>query len=173
MTVLGMTTSPEVKEFRDQKISDVNAYTRKYNEIKDRWGQRDPVAAKSWGDDWKVFLDRWSRAVTEANALLLAADTQFLVPAEPAMQILLRALQKEEGHFQRGDFPDFIDRWAKAGNDSPDIDTKQPSAVDLDLQVFKASDKAVKKIESTAKDATPWIVAGGIGLLGFLWLTRK
>lgn len=177
MTILGQHTIAETEELRAQKDADIKAYTDAYERIKDAWIRKDPVSARAWGDDWAEFLKRWLIAKLKAGAIITSLRSVVLsdnaVPAEPAWEILMRALMKEEGRFQRGDLADFVDRWAKAGLPSPEIITKQPITTDVDLEVFKQTDKATRALESGAKDITPWLIGGAVAAGLFMFLNRK
>lgn len=181
MTIAGQHTVAEVKELRQQKQSDIDGYNNAYIRAIDAWKQSDPIVAKDWEIDWQKFLTRWRVAMLKVEAILTgiaAMPGQFLIPdsalpAEPAYDIILEALQKTPGHFQKGDFPDLIQRWMKAQLPDPALITRQPEAFDVDLEAFKKADKATKTIESTASNPYLWAAAGVGGLLAWLHFSRR
>lgn len=181
MTIAGQHTVAEVKELRDQKQSDIDGYNAAFQRAREAWMQADPVTAKEWEKDWSAFLFRWRSAMVKVGAMLAAIAAmpgQFLIPdsalpAEPAWDIILEALQKTPGHFQKGDFPDLIQRWAVAKLPDPGLITRQPESFDVDLEAFKKADKTVKAVEATATNPYLWAAAGIGGLLAYLHFTRR
>jgi len=177
MTIMGQHTIAETKELIDQKQSDINAYQKAYDLILAKWQKFDAHEAEEWGKDFSDFRQRWTVAVVKARALMFATGSVLvsdsITPAEAAFNIILEALQRTPGRFQKGDFPDLIDRWSKAGLPSPNIVTRQPDSIDVDLEGFKVADSATKGLESTAKNPWLWVGAGVAGYLAFLHLTRK
>lgn len=177
MTIMGQHTIAETKELIDQKQSDINAYQKAYDIVLPKWKQKNEGEALEWGKDFEDFRIRWGIAVVKAKALMFATGSVMvsdsITPAEPAFQIVLEALQRTPGRFQKGDFADLVDRWSRVGLPSPRIITRQPDSFDVDLEGFKVADAAAKKIESTASNPWLWAGVGVAGVAGFLYLTRK
>lgn len=184
MTIAGMHTPIETRELIAQKNRDITGYNVAFKNSFKRWSEFDHIGAKSWGDDWAKFLDRWKNAVRLVEIQLHAIETNLMfgLTSEAQYQQILRALQLNPGRYERGDFPDFIDRWVVASNalklqtgrglDDPEIDTKQPISLDIDLETFKKADSAVKTLE---KDVFPTLgyVGIGAGVLGLIYLLKR
>ncbi len=182
MSVFGFPTIAETKELIAQKQLDIEAYDRKFKEIRSKLMSLQFEIATEWEKDWKAFRERWMlgnlAAQSAMNAIMMQPSTVILpetaIPSGPAHEIILRSLQKTPGHFQKGDFPDLVDRWTRHNWDAPHIITRQPSSTDIDLEVFKGADEATKVLE---KKVFPTLAVGAIAaavvLGGYLYISSQ
>lgn len=178
MTVARMHTVAETRELIEQKQRDINAYDKAFTAISPKWSKSAPTSHDDWAADWKKFKSRWISANVAAGSILTASSSasifpDSLTPAEPAFEIILRALQVSPGRHTKGDFQELINRWSAMGLPSPDIITNQPDTIDLDLEVFKKADQVTKAIERPGGIPIGFLIGGGLGALGLYMILRK
>jgi hypothetical protein len=170
MTILGkhsLQEAIELLEVKNDQIKQVNAgYTQTAKQV----DQQDPT----FKADWDKFLENW-RAFYARERVILAVkgstdpSPNSLITAENEYLDILAHLQATPGRFQKGDFPDFVDRLTKAKADFK-VANRQFDSLDVDLEVYKKADKTVKTVESS----TPWLIGGSMALAAFwIWVNRR
>lgn len=168
MTVLGHHTVAEVKELMANKDYVLNV-TRLGREA---FTFPDQLQGLDWDKDWLIFLARYAAAHAAADAkihgFLSRNIDPTVVPAEDEWQGLLRAMKIEDGVITKGDMDDLISRLAQAGVKLDFSKAPQPNSTDVDLEVFKSTDKATKVIESGTKSflSTTAIIGGAALVVG-------
>jgi hypothetical protein len=172
MTFLGKHTVAEVKELLAQKKSDMQHLAQAFIDYEPKWKEKAADAAADFRKDLTDLLMRWRQTVADVETTIKGEEPNTV--AELQWTGILKTLQRTPGAFQKGDFPDLIDRLAKEGvtYDAPVI---QPTAQDWDLDHYKAADAATKTIEKTAKKSAITLgIAGGIaGIIAIVILSRR
>lgn len=203
MTINGLQSDAEVRDFLTEKNSEVGQTVKGYREqVAPIWAMSDANANDNFNSDLNAFLARWILATTKVTAsldtqesalkqglgplALLSLSPQTLktfraaIPAQSEFDMLLGALQKTPGQFQKGDFPELTNRLSIISNDLGidgfQVKTVQPDAIDIDLDGFQAADATVKAGEKAASQTVnhfPLILAGVALTLGALFVIKK
>ena len=185
MSILG---HHSVGELRDWLV-DIDFQTAQigaaYAAFAPTWQAQDPAAHHEWAADWKAFQARYGAARGRAEGALLRSKLDVgvpdsVIPVEDEWQAILHALAKTPGATVKGDFQDLYGRLAAAQGKPVDFSKMpQPTAPDVDLAVFKATDAVIRAGEAAARAATPSKTTGtlivvGLGLaLGVLLATKS
>jgi hypothetical protein len=163
MTIRGQHTPAETRELLIQKDKDLAAMAKAFLEFEPKWTELDIDQVVDYRKDLEDLAKRWDFTKAQTNQVL-AINT---LTSEDAWQGILHTLQKTPGHFQKGDFPDLVQRLFKAGKEwrAP---VQQPTAPDFDLDIYNTADKALK-----ASSNIGLIVAGVLGVFGLAVLLKK
>ena len=164
MTIAGNHTPAETRELIKQKDRDLAAMANAFLEFESKWIADDIDEAADYRTDLEDLNARWSATMVKAKAQL---DSNPLPISEGTWQDILHTLQREPGHFQKGDFPDLLQRLANKGKEwrAP---VNQPGAPDFDLDIYKTADKV---FQATSK--TGMVVLGALGIFGLVVLVKK
>ena len=185
MSILGHHSAGELRDWLvdvDYQVAQVGAA---YAVFAPTWLAQDSAAHHEWAVEWKSLQTRYGAARAKAQAALLRAklaidipDSMF--PVEDEWQGVLHALAKTPGATGKGDFQDLYGRLATAQGKPVDFSKMpQPTAPDVDLNVYKATDAVIRAGEAAVRAATPSKTTGtlivvGLGLaLGVLLATKS
>ena len=165
MTILGKHTVHELNDLVNALSYEVSQ-TQKASAACAAWAQRDPPAFADWSAKLAQAVAGWSHAVHVAMVRIDETPHALwdTVPAESHYQGCLTAFKP---------FDDLIRTFMQTSQCAITFDhTPQPTAPDLDLDVYKGADKAAKWIEKEsssvtgkAKSYAPVVAVVGLGAL--------
>jgi len=171
---------PSVEDLRNlinAKDYELNQIYKHYMAFWQMWETVDLPAKLDWANDWNALLARYKKAKETAQwAFDKAAgqpwpDSVILAPDE--WNTVLRALRKNwdgktGGTLEKGDEADLEFRLSAASHKSSDFSHEPQPTGDVDLEIFKAADKATKGIETVAGKIANYVPIGlaiGAGIL--------
>jgi hypothetical protein len=149
MSFLGKPTIADEITLVAAKDHDTTAVIDAFKSFSPTWVKKDGAAMAAWLADWGAFWKRWQSARQAANREILAAKVN-LTPNDRLLSGsyngILRAFTREQGRFQKGDFQDLYNRLVAAGA-RVDMGPPQPTAHDVDRDMYNVADKAAKAVE--------------------------
>jgi hypothetical protein len=173
MTILGQHTVHELNDL-------VNALSYEVTQTQaagiscTSWMQRDPTAYADWSTKLMQAMGGWSTAVHVAMVRIDETPQSMwdVVPAEPHFQDCLKAFAP---------FDDLIRTFMGVSQCPIALDkVPQPTAADLDLNMYQGADKATKWLEQEshaaagkAKSYAPIVVLGLGAIVAVVVAVRK
>jgi hypothetical protein len=172
-TLAGLITTGELQDAVNLWTYRMKQLAQAYADFSPAWVARDQAGYIAWTNDWTALQTRMSAALADANATftLTPAQTRYDALAKAA-----RACYPPDGcPVVKGDWSDLFDRLnaAKAASGSPAVvdNPPQPTAVDYDIQAFKAT-APVDVVAQVTGAQLSGPLPGNSPLLGFLkWVT--
>jgi hypothetical protein len=173
-SILGFWSVGELHDLLAAKAYEVTQINAAANACAPSWAATDPVGYGKWAGDLYDANQAFAKAQTNAQRVLDfvpqamwsftptgSAWDEVIQAAHPFNDLSLRMVQ--EGHCAPPDFSK----------------TPQPTASDLDLKIFQATDVATKKIESAASSVSSavksrgnWFALGALLALGAVVLIK-
>jgi hypothetical protein len=149
MSWLGKPTIEDEIALLASKDRAIGAVVSAFGAYQPTWLRKDGAAMAAWLKDWGAFWQRWSKARADAKAEILAAKIN-LTPNDRLLAAgyngLLRALSREPGHIQTGDFANLYQRLVMAGA-HVDEAPGEVAAHDVDRDLYAATNKAAGVVE--------------------------
>jgi hypothetical protein len=198
---LGDYTISDLVDLIAAKTTEVQAIDRSLSNIGPGWQSRDVGSYSSFYNDWNALKARWQKALDAANSAITASKFVFspasIIPAPTEYAGILSALAPGGDTVVSGDLTDLARRLQNAGGQSA-TSVPQPTATDIDLKIFQASDSAAKSMPSFVKTGiatfapglvpqnadrpnykalpgSPWMYIAGAGaaVIALLRITRR
>lgn len=151
---LGSYTISDLIDLLNAKDAEMKGLDDAFIQVRDKWQNTDPNGYTDFSIDYANLKQRYSDAKLAANIRITASKTEIApastINADTEYNAVLSALAPGGHTTTKGDLVDLVGRVQAQGGKDTAI-TPQPTAIDIDEQVFLASDAVAKATPSPIK----------------------